>query len=64
MPPAQRLQQRNPWRFWNIALGVAGLVPDVQSEPDSLLRRADAALYEAKRAGRNKVATDAGVPAG
>ena len=47
-----------------VSIGVAGLVPDVQSEPDSLLRRADAALYEAKRAGRNKVAADAGGPAG
>lgn len=26
LPPAQRLQQRNPWRFWNIALGLAGLL--------------------------------------
>ncbi|KFL36161.1 ligand-binding sensor domain-containing diguanylate cyclase [Arenimonas donghaensis] len=47
-----------------VSIGVAGMVPDVQSEPDGLLRRADAALYEAKRAGRNKVATDAGSPAG
>jgi len=47
-----------------VSIGVAGMVPDVQSEPDALLRRADAALYEAKRAGRNKVATDAGGSAG
>ncbi|HEX5694132.1 MAG TPA: diguanylate cyclase, partial [Arenimonas sp.] len=43
-----------------VSIGVAGMVPVVQSEPDGLLRRADAALYEAKRAGRNQVATDAG----
>ena len=26
LPPAQRLRQRNPWWFWNIVLGVAGLL--------------------------------------
>ncbi len=43
-----------------VSIGVAGYVPDVQAEPDSLLRRADDALYAAKRAGRNRVEADAG----
>ena len=43
-----------------VSIGVAGFVPDVQVEPDALLRRADAALYAAKRAGRNRVAADGG----
>ena len=43
-----------------VSIGVAGFVPDVQVEPDTLLRRADAALYAAKRAGRNQVAADGG----
>jgi diguanylate cyclase (GGDEF)-like protein len=43
-----------------VSIGVAGFVPDVQVEPDALLRRADAALYVAKRSGRNRVAADAG----
>ena len=43
-----------------VSVGVAGFVPDLQSEPDSLLRRADAALYAAKRGGRNRVEVDAG----
>jgi len=41
-----------------VSIGVAGFVPGVQSEPNSLLRRADAALYRAKRAGRNRVEVD------
>ena len=38
-----------------VSIGVAGGIPDVQAESDSLLRRADAGLYAAKRAGRNRV---------
>jgi len=41
-----------------VSIGVAGFVPDVQVEPEKLLRRADAALYVAKRAGRNRVQED------
>jgi general secretion pathway protein L len=26
LPPAQRLQRRNPWRLWNLVLGAAGLL--------------------------------------
>ena len=46
-----------------ISIGVAGFVPTMQGDSMNLLRRADAALYRAKRAGRNRVEADADEPA-
>ena len=43
-----------------ISIGVAGFVPSMQGDSVNLLRRADAALYRAKRAGRNRVEADTG----
>ncbi|HEX7192342.1 MAG TPA: diguanylate cyclase [Thermoanaerobaculia bacterium] len=38
-----------------ISAGVATIVPNRDNSPDDLVSAADAALYEAKRAGRNRV---------
>jgi PleD family two-component response regulator len=41
------------------SLGVASL-PDIADDPKSLLAAADAALYDAKRSGKNKTVRAAG----
>jgi diguanylate cyclase (GGDEF)-like protein len=45
-----------------ISAGVAALGPWDTKSPDDLLREADAALYKAKEAGRNRVASLVGSP--
>jgi diguanylate cyclase (GGDEF)-like protein len=42
-------------RHLTVSFGVASVVPNKESNPDALIARADAALYEAKRRGRNCV---------
>ena len=46
---------RSPHRIITVSVGVATAYPATHSHPDSLLTAADAALYQAKAAGRNFV---------
>jgi diguanylate cyclase (GGDEF)-like protein len=43
-----------------VSVGTAASRPDEEEELDATLQRADAALYEAKRAGGNRVSADGG----
>jgi GGDEF domain-containing protein len=44
------------WGFVSISVGAASVLPTEQDNPQALTESADAALYEAKRQGRNRVA--------
>lgn len=50
-----------PWGFVSISIGAAFMLPSEQDNPQDLTEAADAALYEAKRRGRNRVAGPAPV---
>ena len=44
-----------PWGFVSISIGAASVLPAEQDSPQELTESADAALYQAKRQGRNRV---------
>lgn len=46
-----------PWGFVSISIGAASMVPPEHGDPEILTDSADASLYEAKRQGRNRVAS-------
>lgn len=51
-------------RAVTMSFGVAGCIPDAQVVADTLVERADRALYAAKRAGRNMALAFSEIPAG
>ncbi len=65
VPVAQRVRQaieRHAWqaRGVTISVGLATMIPSKSGEPAQLLQRADHALLQAKRRGRNRVETFSG----
>lgn len=60
VPVAQRVRAAVERRAWEargvtISVGLATMIPNKSGEPEQLLKRADHALYQAKRRGRNRV---------
>ena len=52
----------SPWLTFSIGVATATVMADQNLQPESLLERADAALYQAKAAGRNRFEVDTMLP--
>ena len=50
-----------PWGYVSVSVGAASILPSDHDSPEELIEAADAALYEAKRQGRNRVTAQAPV---
>ena len=55
-PRSRRPNSGSPTGYLTVSLGCYAFIPSGNDSPEAFIQRADAALYQAKNAGRNRAA--------